>query len=606
VSLRGAVTLIVTTAAAVSVAHAEEPKQSIAAARAACEDAAPTCDPSALLSKLERRSVERALAARGLEIDHAPYGKRVAAIHVVPFDVFGPGDGFLRWFNLFHMATVEEAVRGELVFSPGEAWDQRRADESSRRLRDPLNTSLVAIVPVRAAVEGDVDVLVVTRDVWSLRANSNYEIQENQITFLSLSLSENNLLGRRKLLAATFRMDQATYSIGPLYIDRNMFGRHIDLRGRGGPIFNRYTSELEGSDSAVVLSRPLWSLDTDWGASLDWSHRFALNRSFSGADVRLFDPASPDDNDACYLDPPAECVRHEYRMRRMGFAATVTRGFGDRIEQRVRGGYQLESQRPTLLDDFPMDEAIRQSFIDNVLPRSERTGVLFTGWELFEPRYRNFQNVSTFELAEDTRLGVELEATVGLAREEVLSENNFVRLSGAAGYTGAWGGDGLWLARTAATTRLEDGEAIDNIVEARLRLVTPSIELGRLVSEVKVAGLFRDRQNEFYSLGGDNGLRGFRIGAFVGDRRVLWQTELRTKPVPILFTRWGLVAFHDAGGTADRFESLELHHDAGLGIRMLVPQLNPELFRFDFAFALDAGIPASQRFRFSAGYEQSF
>jgi hypothetical protein len=595
--------LLVATAAAATPARADD---GAAAARAACEDAAPSCDPSALLSKLERRSVERALAARGLELDHAPYGKRIGEVHVVPFDVFGPGDGFLRWFNLFHMATRDPAVRHELVFSRGETWDQRRIDESARRLRDPLNTSLVAIVAVRAAAEGEVDVLVVTRDVWSLRANSNYEIQENQVTFLSLSLSENNLLGRRKLLAATFRMDQATYSIGPLYIDKNLLGRHIDLRGRGGPIFNRYTSELEGTDSVVGLSRPLWSLDTDWGASLDWSHRFAINRSFSGADVRLFDPASPDDNDACYLDPPADCVRHEYRMRRMGIAATVVRGFGDRIEQRVRGGYQLDSQRPTLLDDFPADEAVRQAFIDNVLPRSERTGVVFAGWELFEPRYRNFQNVSTFELAEDVRLGPELEATVGLAREELFSEPNFVRLSGSAGYTGAWAGDGLWLARTAATTRLEGGEAIDNIVEARLRLVTPSFELGRLVSEAKVAGLFRDRQNEFYTLGGDNGLRGFRIGAFVGDRRVLWQTELRTRPVPILFTRWGLVAFHDVGGTADRFENLELHHDAGLGIRMLVPQLNPELFRFDFALALDAGIPAAERFRFSAGYEQSF
>jgi hypothetical protein len=600
---RGAVvTLVVLLAAAATPARADD----IAAARAACEDAAPSCDPSALLSKLERRSVERALAARQLEIDHAPYGKRIGAIHIVPFDVFGPGDGFLRWFNLFHMATREEAVRQELVFSPAETWSQRRIDESARRLRDPLNTSLVAIVPVRAAAEGEVDVLVVTRDVWSLRANSNYEIQENQITFLSLSLSENNLLGRRKLLATTFRMDQATYSIGPLYIDKNMFGRHLDLRGRGGPIFNRYTSEYEGSDSVVSFGRPLWSLDTDWGASLDWSHRFAINRSFAGADVRLFDPASPDDNAGCFLDPPAECVRHEYRMRRTSLAATVSRGFGERIEQRVRGGYQLETQRPTLLDDFPMDEAVRQSFIDNVLPRSERTGVVFAGWELFEPRYRNFQNVSTFELAEDTRLGVELEATVGLAREEIFSENNFVRLSGAAGYTGAWGGDGLWLARTVGTTRLEAGEAIDNIVEAKLRLVTPSFEIGRVVTEAKVAGLFRDTQNDFYSLGGDNGLRGFRIGAFVGGRRVLWQTELRTRPVPILFTRWGLVAFHDIGGTGDRFESLELHHDAGLGIRMLVPQLNPELFRFDFAFALDSGIPASQRFRFSAGYEQSF
>jgi len=347
----------------------------------------------------------------------------------------------------------------------------------------------------------------------------------------------------------------------------------------------------------VSLSRPLWSLDTEWGATLSWSHRYAFERTFQGTSLRLYDAPETAEDDM---------LPYEYRQRRMALSATGVRGFGDRIEQRVRAGYQLEVQRPTLVDDFPIDPVLRQSFTDNVLPRSERTSVVFAGYELFEPRYRNLQNIGTFELAEDTRMGVEAEATIGLAREEIFSESNFVRLSANAAYTGGWAGDGVWRARVAGTTRLEGGEAIDNVVEARLRLVTPSLELGRLASELVLSGLYNDSQNQFFTLGGANGLRGFPIGEFFGDRRALWQTELRSPPIPILFTRWGLVLFHDVGGAGDRFDSLELHHDVGLGIRSLVPQLNPDVFRFDFAFALDRGLPIAERFRFTAGYQQSF
>jgi hypothetical protein len=588
------VTVCLLVAAARPAAAEPIDREALAAARQACEHAEPACDPSLLLSRLERRAVDRALEARGLTLDHAPHGKRIGRIHVVTLDVFGPSEGFLRWFNVFHVTTREGSIRNELMFAEGTTWDQRRADESARRLRDPVSTSLVAIVPVVGA-EGTVDVLVVTRDVWSLRMNSNYEFQEKQITLLAVALSENNLFGRRKLLAATFRMDQGSYTIGPLYIDKNMFGRHLDLRGRGGPVFNRQSRELEGSESTVELGRPLWSLDTEWGAGIAWSHRYAIERSFVGTALRTYDaPETPED----------DLLPYEYQQRKLALSATVVRGFGDAIEHQVRAGYQLTVVRPTLLDDFPADPVLRESFITNVMPRSERISALFAGWKIFEPRYRNYQNLQTFELAEDTRLGPEAEVTVSTALRPLGSEASFVRLSGNAAWTGSWGGDGLWRASVAATTRLEDGEAIDNVAEAVLRLATPSIELGRLASQLKLATLFNDTQNEFYTVGGDNGLRGYPIGFFQGDRRALWQTELRSRPVPVLFTRVGLLLFHDVGGAAASFRSMKLHHDAGIGLRALVPQLNPDVFRFDLAVALDDD--RRGQLRFSAGYEQSF
>ena len=47
-----------------------------------------------------------------------------------------------------------------------------------------------------------------------------------------------------------------------------------------------------------------------------------------------------------------------------------------------------------------------------------------------------------------------------------------------------------------------------------------------MVTQVKVSGLFEDSQTQFYTLGGDNGLRGFALNRFFGD-------VLEEKPPPI-------------------------------------------------------------------------
>ncbi|MCA9677726.1 MAG: BamA/TamA family outer membrane protein, partial [Myxococcales bacterium] len=561
----------------------------------ACERGEPRCDRVALLSRLERRAVERVVADRGLELEPSPQGRRIRRVVIVNQDVFGPADGFLRWFNLFHVTSREEVVARELVIGAGEPWDDRKADESLRRLRDALFTSLAAIVAVRTDDPDQVDLLCVTRDVWSLRLNSNYELQQSQLTYLSFALSENNLFGARKLLAASFKMDQGAYTMGPLYIDKNLLGRHLDLRGTGGPIFNRQSGHLEGSQSTLQLSYPLWTLTQDWGAGLEVSHRFAVERSFRGTGLRTYDaPETPVDDSLPY----------QYQQRRIDVAASVVRAFGSAVEQRVRGGYELAVRRPSLVDGFPADPVLIEAFTRDVLPRSERTSSLFVGYQLFEPRYRNFQDVDTFELAEDTQMGVAADVKLSAALGLLGSEHDFLRVAASASYTGQLGADGLWKVKVAGSTRLEGGEAVDDVAEVNLRLVAPTFEVGRVVSQLRVAGLFRDRQNQFYTLGGDNGLRGYPVGELSGDRVAVWNTELRTHAVPVWFMRWGLLAFYDVGGADASLRTMQLHHDAGLGLRILTPQFNPEVYRFDFAFGLDGD--RRGEFRFIGGYTQAF
>ena len=573
------------------------------AMRADCETGSPRCDRLALLGRLERAALVHALRARGLVVDPAPAGKRIRRIDVVTLPPFGQEVAWLTWANVFHVDSKAGVIAREVLARPGDAWDQDVVDESQRKLRDPLFATVALIVAVHAADEptaDTVDLLVVNRDIFSLRLNSNYEVQDGQITYLALSLSENNFLGLRKLAAFTFTMDQASIAIGPLYIDKNLLGRRLDFRFRGGPIFNRASGDVEGSDAAITLARPLWSLDSTWSWHVEATRSDTIERSFRGTDLRVFDadrdPATTGDQ-----------VPWRYRYRRTSVGAGVTRAWGKRLEQRLSLDYALTARRPAIQDDLVAitPPPTLDAFAAAVLPRSERAGVASLGYEVFTPRYRDYVDIDGFDLAEDVRLGPRASITAGAALGLLGSENDFATAAVEGGWTVPWGGDGLASLSGSFATRLDHGAAIDRAAASTLRVVSPAARLGRIVAELRLAGYFREEGNRFLTLGGDNGLRGFPVGAFKGLRRAVAQVEGRTRSVRFLFgIRWGLLAFYDVGHAAERLDELALQHDVGIGLRSLTPQLSREVFRFDLAVPLtgdERGHP-----RLILGYRQAF
>ena len=72
----------------------------------------------------------------------------------------------------------------------------------------------------------------------------------------------------------------------------------------------------------------------------------------------------------------------------------------------------------------------------------------------------------------------------------------------------------------------------------------------------------------------------------------------------LLFFRIGGLVFWDLGATADEWAQLQAFNSVGLGLRVLIPQVNTLVLRFDLAFPLqgdDRGVPV-----FSAGFDQVF
>jgi hypothetical protein len=559
------------------------------------------------LGGYEKQALATALRRLGLKLDPAPEGKLVDRLHIVNLDVFSEREGFLQWFNVFHWTSRDYVVEREVLLQPGQVWDEELVAETKRRLNDPLFTTLVVVVPVASQTPGRVDLLVVTRDIWSLRMNSQFEVQDNVLTQLSVSLSENNVFGLRKQAAFVFDMDLGQFSLGPQYVDKNIAGTRLQLSTRVSALFSRSERDFEGTASTVIFGYPLWSLRSKWGASIVASHFDSTVRQFFGPNLRLYD--NPDTAEQ-------ELIPRKFDFRVIGIETSGVRSFGEDVKQRITVGHTLSIRRPSLLDDFgqtgiplPTKERIeiaRDAFERDVLPRSERVSSVFARYSVFTPDFIVYRNLDSYDLPEDVRLGPELGLELSTALRAIGSEENFVGLSAGVGWTLDLARDGLIGAAANAGGRIQGDDFRDGSVGASVRLAVPTIARAfRIVGRVAYAQLIDDTNNNFLSVGGDSGLRGYAISQFTGQLRARGNLEVRSMPLTFLFSRFGALAFWDVGHAADSLDALVLHHDIGLGLRAIVPQLQPVVFRLDYAIPLTgdtAGFPG----RFSAGIAQAF
>lgn len=558
---------------------------------------APKTAKKVKLGSYEKTALRRGLEGQKLTIEENPENKKIGEIHVINLDVFGKAEGFLRYVNFLHVTTRRHVIAREVLLQPGDPWDEDLLLESIRRIKDPLFTSLVVIVPVRSPLPDKVDLLVVTRDVWSLRANSIFEVFQGTITALQLSVAENNIVGLRKHGAFAFIMDQGRISIGPQYIDKALLGTRLRLSTRGRAIFSRSEREFEGTSSSFSLNYPLWSLREKWGGGVSFSHFDAPIRVFRGTEVQLLD--NPDTSEV-------EEIRRSYRDRRMALQTSGVRSFGKKVKQQVTFGHSFSVIRPELADDF-IGSASDIEYLQNVVfPRSERASSLFLQYRLFTPDFVVYRNLNSFDLAEDVRLGPEVTAGISTAMKAIGSQRNFVEGNIGAAWTLDIKEDGFVRAAIGAETRSQNGEFIDNFFSSSFKIAAPRIANSfRIIGKANLKVRLREKGNAFFLLGGDSGLRGYVISEFEGQKQFLTNLEIRSMPAKVGFGRVGVLAFWDMGHAADKIGDLQLKHGVGIGLRTLVPQLQPFVFRFDWAFPLEsenAGFPG----RFSAGVAQVF
>ncbi|HEY7375307.1 MAG TPA: hypothetical protein VIF57_24315 [Polyangia bacterium] len=588
-----------------------------AAEGAAAPPAAPGDTKPHPLGRLEQESVDDAMKTLGQPlIDPAPQGKTIGRVLVVNEDVFSQRDWYFQLLNFFHRTTRSYILERELLLKPGDRYDQALVEESMRNLQSPAAlviarrqvfqpelSSVVVILPIASPVPGQVDLLLVTRDLWSLRFNSNFEYQGNKLVLLQTSMSENNLFGWRKYVAASFNFDQGAYYYGPQYLDPNILGTRLQFFVSALFYTSRDTHQYEGNSQIATIRYPFYSLATRWGGGIDVVHQNAVVRDFLGNGLRPVDLTAT---------PAMEAIPLEYRRRITTVDGNVTRAFGDGVGviQRLGVGYLVDARHSEVLPDFGnfADPALGPEFLAEYAPASETKSEPYLHYVMFTPRYAVLRDLDTFELRENRQLGPSLDVQAGEGIPAFGADRQALDLRGQARYAVGPAGSYAYL-QLYAEGRLWDGRWIDQRGTAIAYLATPKLgRFLRLVTEAEIDSLRADTRRTAIILGGDTGLRGYAVGEFRGSTAVIGHVELRSVALPIWSQRFGALMFYDVGDSAGTFDQLLLRHDVGLGLRWLIVQLNSAVLRFDWAVPLNDGVVthAGLPGRLSAGYTQVF
>ncbi|WP_437285200.1 hypothetical protein [Sorangium sp. So ce406] len=537
-------------------------------------------------SSYESATIERALARLGATLDPAPEGKIVEGIDVVPFEVIedrDPAPGFLNWF---HVLSRPYVIRREVLLSVGRPYEQALADESARILRGLSQLSLVLVFAVRGSAPDRVRVAVATKDVWSLRLNSNYRFAGGELEYLFLQPAETNLFGVHHTIAAQLALDPGALSLGVAYAMPRVGGSRVRLRTELNAIVGRETGELEGSSGTFVYGQPLYATEAEWAWEAEVTWRDEVTRRFIGTRLATFDAAAT---------PADDRIPYRYRSDLLVGGYTVTRSFGGRGAGRSAGvkhdvSVGIEASRKV----YRVDEragfapSAVAEFEEQEMPVSDTRVAPVLKYSTYSTRFSRVLDFNTLALQEDYRLGHELSIAIYPVTTALNSTRSFLGVSAAAAYTVALG-DGLARAVVETVTELDRSQIFDASIEARARVHTPSFGVGRLVFDVRLFDRYRNYLNRRLVLGGDTRLRGYPSAAFIGEDVLSANLEFRTRPIEIWSCQIAGAAFFDAGDAFNGYDDLRLKQSAGFGIRALFPQLNRVVMRADWGFPLTRG-----------------
>jgi len=553
-------------------------------AAAAC--VAPASPAHAVDRGFEQRLVRRVLAQHDLVPHTDPEGRRIDRILIVTEPVFTPEDPFPDGLNVVHWTTRAHVVRRELLFAEGDPYRREVVEESARNLRGLTILSVATAIPFRVDDPEAVGVLVLTKDVWSLRLGWTKLLYIDGTLHARGALTEMNLLGMDKNVAIRIAHDPWIDELGQSYYDRRVFGSHWTFLESLDLLFDDETGT--GLAGSYALVRPFWSLDTRWAAQLSFAHDArTLRAQQGGAIARL----ALDDG-----------TTYSYQYDRDYWAgdAIVAVQLGGGYKHRISLGLFAESRAYTPNASVPADR--REEYLDTIRLRPERTNQLAATWLFRGTDYRTLRDVDTYAITEDFRSGPELELSAGLSDRRLGSDLDFVALSGSAGYR--WVTDRALMVAVSqgAATRLQGDSHVDQTLTSSVRLVSPSSSHGRIVWRTAVELRADNRTLGLQVLGGDGALRGHAKGALRGDHAWVSNLEWRSRSWHWATYQVGYTVYWDSGAAWDEGDRPATHHGVGFGGRVLIPQVNRRLLRFDLAAPPDD--PAA--FRFVFAFDQAF
>ena len=648
-------------------------------------------------SGYEKASLRLGLERIGGELEPNAEGKRIESIEIVTLDVIEPFDPAPAIANWFHVTTRHSVVRREILLREGGRFTRAQADETALNLQAFQQLSVVLVEAIKGSQPGTVRVLVVTKDIWSIRLGTDGSLVNGALQTFQLAPTETNLFGQAQTIGALISFNPVNYTLGGFYTVPAIAGSNVRGSIRANAIFDCGSNRLDGSNGVFSYGKPLRNTLTKWSwqVAARWSN--VVNRPntvFRGAICSDGDPLV---RQVASDAPPVEYFTGENTLNgelvgigRDEFLEDLQRPQAERrfpntqlnsTERRISYPFESRAQRyegqlvwtrslfrRNKLDisfgveadqriNAPLDTVASSASLGSLSEFSNGVSLGFpvaTGSLTAGERGLARRALAESLTPNDTRISpyVQLHAysnpihlllnynTLGLQEAVRVGHNIYLRLFpffkplstrtglgvfASASYTLPVR-DGFSKIVGSANLRyvpedvpevlpLETNSASDAAFFGAFHFVSPSLGLGRFVTDVRFNVAPKRFFPRFTTIGTDTRLRGFRTASYFGFHRLAVSQEFRTVPIQIFSVNFGLVAFYDAGDAfrdfrvnrdpALAFREFNWNHGFGVGLRVLAPQVDRNVFRLDFGFPVNRDSPNAE-FSFFANFRQSF
>jgi len=540
-------------------------------------------------SRYEKETIARALEASGKKIDPAPEGKIIERIDTMRFEVLEDRDPIpdkalgipvRKLLNSLHVVSRDYVIRRETLLHEGEPYQQVLVDETARNMRTrmPLEVSVVIIVGVVGSTPDKVGLLIITKDIWSLRLSYDLAVGPGGVESLLLVPQETNLLGHHHTLSTTFVYQPESYTFGAGYNIPRFGTSWIGAAANASIVINRRSGAAEGMTGALSVGQDLYSTLTKWAWGFNSSYSNTVTRHYVNANVATFN--SPD-------VVGAAGIPYQYRSRAESVSVSLTRSFGWGIKNNFSLSFNAAKSSYSTFDLSAFNPVVAREF-QGLIPIGEARVYPMLTWASFRNDYFRTLDIATLALQEDYRLGHDVSVSLYPVPRALGSSRDLVGVTARAAYSLAMG-DGLVGATATAFAEDSRGDITDGSVGASFGAISPRTGFGRVVMNASFLNRFRNYLNAQTFAGGSDRLRGYPSNFFFGKDTLFYNLEFRSRSAEVLKCQVGGVVFYDVGDAAQGFNMLHAKQSVGTGVRILLPQLNRMVFRADIALPMQRG-----------------
>ncbi len=515
----------------------------------------------------------------GIPNDHfARYkGRTIRSIQIHVLDPFATnvGDTIVRptnWIervgNGAHITTRKHVVKGILLFKVGDALDPLELRESERILRSYslANDARITVLPAEGEL-GEVDVLVVVQDRWSLEIAASGDLNGANV-----QIEENNLLGMGQLLEQEVGYDMSrsrpvlkgahrVYNFGESHISSTV----------------RYVASQELDQALLSVDRPFFSPLTKWAGNATASHSWYR----------------PD------LDP-------RYDVQRTGTLQTTRYDLWGGVSLRASADTTEDARSESIvLATRYIDQAYRVSgdLRDSLRYSDDRTALVSI--QFSEQRFLKDRYLYRFGSAEDVALGRLFSFTTGAVWTPGGAPLPY---SGVSASQAISTGKGRYtLLSLGVGSFWRNGRSTNAAASINLYGFSELIGLGkwklRQFITVTYAKSINPSSPMSLDLGGEQ-LSRMNAYGWYGDQKLLLRTEtVAYSPISVLGFRFAPVLVIGIGTLAGEHEPLyttTYRASVGLGLLIRNERLLSNSFRVSFAFYPWLPSELGDQFRYNA------